>query len=238
MLEFFIALFGGTFWGAKLRAEKKQLRAYDKKYADSKTAYKSGVARWEAQVVDPNLENELSRRLREEPEFYEATTQEMRDYFGDMFIDRIINGFRPTDYSTTALRYLLAKRGKLRLCDADSYGIGILGAQRDSTADMRRWEKEVNFVKWIDLELHKNGIKTELKFRDGGTAPGIEKRLCDMSQYDGGSLYWSNAAYSTYVQEPILAAEQEREESLNGAVGCSVLIVVIVVIFLVCRNLI
>ena len=238
MFEFFIALFGGAFWGVKFHAEKKQLKAYDKKYADSITAYKSGVAKWEDQVVDLNLENELSRRLREEPEFYEATIQEMKNYFGDMFIDRIVSGFRPTDYSTTTLRYLLAKRGKLKLCDADSHGIGILGAQKDSTADMRRWEKEVNFVKWIDSELHKNGIEAELMFRDGGTVPEIEKRLCDMLQYDGGSLYWSNAAYSTYTQEPILTEEQEREKSLNDAVGCSMLIAVIIAIVLVCRSLI
>jgi hypothetical protein len=230
MFEFFIALFGGSFWGAKLHSEKKQLKAYDKKYADSMAAYKSGLAKWESRVVDLNLENELSRRLQEEPEFYAATIQEMKDCFGDMFIDRIINGYRATDYSTTALRYLLAKRGKLRLGDAGSYGIGILGAQKDSTIDMRRWEKEVNFIKWIDLELQKNGVGTELKFRDGSTVPGVEKDLCEMQQYAGGALFWGNAAYSTYTQEIQPTAEEEKEESLRGMVGIFILIVMIIAI--------
>ena len=236
MFEFFIALFGGSFWGTKLHSEKKKIRAYDKKYADSMVAYKSGLAKWESQVVDLNLENELSRRLQEEPEFYAATTQEMKECFGDMFIDRIINGYRSTDYSTTALRYLLAKRGKLKLCDADSSGIGILGAQKNnSTVDMRRWEKEVNFIKWIDLELQKNGVATELKFRDGSTVPGVEKDLCKMQQYAGGALYWGNAAYSAYTQEIQPTAEQEREESLRGIVGFFVLIALIIAIVTIVR---
>ena len=230
MFEFFTALFGGSFWGAKLHSEKKQLKAYDKKYADSMAAYKSGIAKWESQVVDLNLENELSRKLKEEPEFYAATIQEMKDCFGDMYTDRIINGYRFKDYSTTALRYLLAKQGKLKLCDAGSYGIGILGAQRDSTADMSRWEKEVNFIKWIDLELQKNGVNAELKFRDGSTVPGVEKELCEMQQYAGGALYWSNAAYSTYSQKTKPTEDQEKEESLRGVVGIFVLIVLIIAI--------
>ena len=43
MFDFFIALFGGAFWGARLHSEKKQLREFDKKQAAIKDAYDSGV---------------------------------------------------------------------------------------------------------------------------------------------------------------------------------------------------
>lgn len=46
MFEFFIALFGGIFWGAKLHSEKSQLKEFDKKQAVIKDAYDSGVQAW------------------------------------------------------------------------------------------------------------------------------------------------------------------------------------------------
>lgn len=197
MLEIFIVFFGCLYFGAKFFLDRRQTKAYDRKYESSRAAYRLGKAKWESQVVDSDLEDELSRKLKEEPLFYLSTIQEMKDYFGDMYIDRI-KGYSPGSYSATALRYLLAKQGKLKLCDADDFGIGIVGAQKDSSIDMRRWEKEMNFIKWMDSELKKNGVKTELRFREGGIYPTAEKKLSEVKQYEGGDLYWINAAYSTY----------------------------------------
>ena len=195
---FFFVLFGGIFWVVKICSDISKTKAFDRNIKIVEQAYEAGVAKWESQVVDLNLEHELSRKLKEEPEFYAATIQEMKDCFGDMFTDRIIDGYRATDYSTTALRYLLAKQGKLRLCDAGSYGIGILGAKKDSTIDMRRWEKEVNFIKWIHAEINKHGKNSILMFRDTRRIPYMEVREDKMERFSGGQFYWGAAAYSSY----------------------------------------
>ena len=117
MFEFFIALFGGSFLGAKLHSEKKQLKEFDKKQAVIKDAYDSGVQAWEASVVDRNLEDELTERLNSDIEFKQAAIQEMQEELGDDIPETL--GY-PTPRSAV-LRYLLAKKGKLLSADASQH---------------------------------------------------------------------------------------------------------------------
>ena len=233
MLDFFIALFGGLYWGTKIHADKRLQKSYDKEHARINAEYEAGRAKWEAQVVDSDLRNELSRRLKEEPGFYEATIQEMKECFGDMFTDRIIKDY-DSHYSPTALRYLLAKHGKLESEDA-GYGVRICHAQKDSSADMLRWEREIVFMKWVNKELRKNGVKTRFRFDDGSHQ---EKRISEMQQYEGGRLYWKDADYSAYLPRELTKEEEaELEKSFEGMgyviafIDMIVILIIIIMIF-------
>ena len=55
MFEFFIALFGGIFWGVKICSDISKTKAYDRNVKIVKQAYENGVAKWEAAVVDSYL---------------------------------------------------------------------------------------------------------------------------------------------------------------------------------------
>lgn len=192
MFEIFVVLFGVIFWLVKILSDKSKGDAFDRHVKFVNQAYKRGYETWINTVVDNELENKMSMRLKEDHEFYISTTQEMKEYFGDLYTGDISG-------EPTILRYVLAKHGKLKLVDADGFGIRIIGAQKDSSASMQKWEKEVAFVKWLHSEVdERSGTKTKLMFRERALYHDKEMSISEMEQYSGGHIYWDVAAYSTY----------------------------------------
>lgn len=86
MFEFFTTLFGGIFWGAKIASDKAKTRAFDRNVKIVKQAYETGVAKWEAAVVDSSLENNISCKLQTDASFLNATIKEMEEVLGCKYI--------------------------------------------------------------------------------------------------------------------------------------------------------
>ena len=192
MFEFFTTLFGGIFWGAKIGSDISKTKAFDKNTKIVKQAYETGVAKWEATVVDSSLENNISCKLQTDASFLNATIKEMKEVLGCKYITLYPKS------KENAERYLLAKQGKLRSSDASSYGISIIGALQDNPNDMERWDEERAFVAWIHAEIKKHGASSKLMFRDTKRIPYKEVGENEMERLSGGQFYWGAAAYSTY----------------------------------------
>lgn len=223
MFEFFIALFGGSFWGAKLHAEKKQLSEFDKKQAAIKDAYDSGVQAWEASVVDRNLENELTERLNVDREFKQAAFQKMREELGDDIPETL-------NYRSAILRYLLAQKGKLLSADASQFGIRVIAPQLHDSKDKTRWKQEVKFIRWLGSKIKDFVPDATLMFKSAGTYDSEPIPANDISDYDGGTFFWDASSYAAYSSKFEPTQEQkEKDESLSNA--CGVFAGILILIF-------
>lgn len=232
MFEFFIALFGGSFWGAKLHSEKKQLKEFDKKQAAIKDAYDSGVQAWEASVVDRNLEDELTERLNSDREFKQAAIQTMREELGDDIPETF--GY-PTPRSAV-LRYLLAKKGKLLSADASQFGIRVVAPQQHDSKDKARWKQEVKFVRWMGSKIKDFVPDATLMFKSAGVFDSKPLPANAISDYDGGDFFWDVSSYATYSGKFDPTQEQkEKEASLSNACGvfAGILILIFVIVIAV-----
>lgn len=232
MFEFFIALFGGSFWGAKLHSEKKQLKEFDKKQAAIKDAYDSGVQAWEASVVDRNLEDELTERLSSDREFKQAAIQKMREELGDDIPETL--GY-PTPRSAV-LRYLLAKKGKLLSADASQFGIRVVAPQPHDSKDKARWKQEVKFVRWMGSKIKEFVPDATLMFKSAGVFDSKPLPANAISDYDGGDFFWDVSSYATYSSKFEPTQEQkEKEASLSNACGvfAGILILIFVIVIAV-----
>ena len=232
MFEFFIALFGGSFLGAKLHSEKKQLKEFDKKQAAIKDAYDSGVQVWEASVVDRNLEDELTERLNSDREFKQAAIQKMREELGEDIPETL--GY-PTPRSTV-LRYLLAKKGKLLSADASQFGIRVVAPQPHDSKDKTRWKQEVKFVRWMGSKIKDFVPDATLMFKSAGVFDSKPLPANAISDYDGGDFFWDVSSYATYSSKFEPTQEQkEKEASLSNACGvfAGILILIFVIVIAV-----
>lgn len=232
MFEFFIALFGGSFWGAKLHSEKKQLKEFDKKQAAIKDAYDSGVQAWEASVVDRNLEDELTERLNSDREFKQAAIQKMREELGDDIPETL--GY-PTPRSAV-LRYLLAKKGKIFSADASQFGIRVVAPQPHDSKDKARWKQEVKFVRWMGSKIKDFVPDATLMFKSAGVFDSKPLPANAISDYDGGDFFWDVSSYATYSSKFEPTQEQkEKEASLSNACGvfAGILILIFVIVIAV-----
>lgn len=232
MFEFFIALFGGSFWGAKLHSEKKQLKEFDKKQAAIKDAYDSGVQAWETSVVDRNLEDELTERLNSDREFKQAAIQKMREELGDDIPETL--GY-PTPRSAV-LRYLLAKKGKLLSADASQFGVRVVAPQPHDSKDKARWKQEVKFVRWMGSKIKDFVPDATLMFKSAGVFDSKPLPANAISDYDGGDFFWDVSSYATYSSKFEPTQEQkEKEASLSNACGvfAGILILIFVIVIAV-----
>lgn len=230
MFEFFIALFGGSFLGAKLHSEKKQLKEFDKKQTVIKDAYDSGVQAWEASVVDRNLEDELTERLNSDIEFKQAAIREMQEELGDDIPETL--GY-PTPRSAV-LRYLLAKKGKLLSADASQFGIRVVAPQPHDSKDKARWKQEVKFVRWMGSKIKDFVPDATLMFKSAGGFDSKPLSANAISDYDGGDFFWDVSSYVTYSSKFEPTQEQkEKEASLSNACGVFAGILILIFAFVI-----
>lgn len=229
MFDFFIALLGGTSWGAKILSDKNAVKSADKRIAKTEAAYGVGSDSWKQCVVDSELENRITRRLSDNPEYRIEITKQMQEEFGEMYLPMI--GY--PSYSSTATRYLLAKQGKLKADDASSYGLTVVGANQGSSFETQRWEKEVYFIKWMHNELvkHHGDNASELMFRSRHLDGVHEVPLNNMPKYGGGEIYWAASSYSTY-RDRISAETRENDAKIENTAGvfAGILILLVAII--------
>lgn len=222
MFEFFIALFGGIFWGAKLHSEKSQLKEFDKKQAVIKDAYDSGVQAWEASVVDENLENELTERLNSDIEFKQAAIQKMQEELGD----DITETFSYFAHRPAVLRYLLAKKGKLLYSDASQFGIRVFAPQPHDSKDKARWKQEVKFVLWMGSQIKDFVPDATLMFKRAGVYDSKPLPANAISDYDSVDFFWDVSSYETYSSKFEPTQEQKEKEANACGVFAGILILI------------
>lgn len=229
MFEFFIALFGGTSWGAKILSDKNAVKSADKRIAKTEAAYSAGSDTWKHHVVDLELENQITRRLSDDTGYLNRCKRKMQEELGEMYLPMI--GY--PSYSSTTVRYLLAKQGKLKSDDASSYGLTVVGANQGSSFETQRWEKEVYFIKWMHNELvkHHGDNASELMFRSRHLDGVHEVPLNNMPKYGGGEIYWAASSYSTY-RDRISAETRENDAKIEDAAGvfAGILILLVAII--------
>lgn len=227
MFEFFIVLFGGSFWGAKLHSEKKQLKEFDKKQAAIKDAYDSGVRAWEASVVDRNLEDELTERLNSDRDFKQAAIQKMREELGDDILEAF--GYSAPCCSAV-LRYLLAEEGKLLSSDASQFGIRVVAPQPHDSKDKARWKQEVKFVRWMGSKIKDFVPDATLMFKSAGAFDDKPLPANAITDCDGGDFFWDVSSYATYSSKFEPTQEQKGKEA-NLSNACGVFAGILILIF-------
>lgn len=199
MFEVLAALFGGGYYAVKHVCQKADDEVQNTIQKGASISYTVSSAIWNAAVIDNKLHSELLDKYVKDSEFHKEVDNEMREYFGNLYTPTLAK-------SPTAIRYLLAKQGKLTHYDALS--ISLFGADTLSEKDMERWDKEVAFVDWMYNQILKNNkvVKPYLLFRDGrdGFTTNVPLVLArDVKKYSGGEFRWNMNDYSfckqTYI---------------------------------------
>lgn len=192
MMDFFIALFGGAYWGAKICSDKIKSSSYNRLKAKADEAYKKGYKEWEEKVTDRELEISVKERLNEDWEYRDEIYSEMLEEFGEMYIPKIAAHQIPTN-----VYYVLAKHGKIPDSAAMS-GIRVIGATQARPSTILRWEKEMFFINWIHKQLveHHGEDASKLMFEPYQSATIIP--IESMEKYVPGEVIWSASSILTY----------------------------------------
>lgn len=151
MWEFFIALFGGLFYGNKYRNEKSTSKLAQETSSNLIQTHQDELESWIRKSTDKQLEKEL-RSLIER-----ATDEEIIGalseigWNGEMSQD-------PERNKEDALRLLMSSKGKLLYSDA-SYGINShYGKDPESRNEALLNMRSYNIVMFINKQLKRYGI--------------------------------------------------------------------------------
>ena len=171
MFEFFIALFGGAYYGNKLLGEHVSIKDANRNIADARTR----KDQWVAMVTDRTLEEEL-RLFIACPENQDAVLERVSEVYDKILDGRHIDELYPRwmwckkkeDWSyvfheevqeivckldsTNALRIMMAKQGKFPSLDA------ITGSARQFSPNTKL---EAQVLIWCANELKRHGVKEE-----------------------------------------------------------------------------
>lgn len=219
MIEFFIALFGGLYYGNKYASETSKIKAAQRDYEHNSNVYFSRKEEWMSRVVDKELEIQLEDFISRK-ENYNAVWQEVSAAFAEMPWNngRNLMCFSPDDvikafgkgkftkkerenisknHRKEALRIMLARRGKLCYLDAD-IGIANCGFSAPTTLQMRQWNgNSSRFVLWINDQLKKHGIDEDLFIE---TTPNSAFPLASSLTRNGTYKWRPNLSFSAKIE--------------------------------------
>ena len=150
MFEFFLALFGGLYYGTKLCNEKHQLKKADERNKETINSLNNDFDCWIRRVTNEKLEYEI---------------QFTSDSAVNAIHNRIVNEAKITTVTPDMIIMgLLAQHGKIPKTIAER-GIHSRGVW--DYAEKLRWQEQRKFMLWYDQELGKHGVKEPLLFVDG-----------------------------------------------------------------------
>ena len=181
MFEFFIALFGGLFWGGKLSNEKSSAKKADQDHQHRMDTYFSRKNSFERKVLDRELEADLEDLIFDTSN-YDKVWAEVSKAFDEMpwkpddeqfificpeAVDAVFGKGTYTkkqkeqiaaNYRKEALRIMMANRGKLTHNDV-CVGFYSIGQGAPTTRMGEKWNAEsANFVLWINSKLKEHGV--------------------------------------------------------------------------------
>lgn len=196
---------------SKVSSDKAAVASSGKSAEERYNEYEERRDEWVSEVTDRKLEYDITRMVEQKSE---AVNQELLIAFDDMksFAPECLRNAELVDdtvlqlvqekfeqvktpghlgwmcyyskYDVTAIRVMLANRGKLRVSDA-TYGMEWTcdcnaPLYEDRLAD---YYKSIVFIRWIDKKLQEHGIHEQL-FRKGFTE--AKCKVLDDEPYGGG----------------------------------------------------
>lgn len=184
MFEFFIALFGGLFYSGKYANERAKTKQADQLRERGVAEDNHRKYQWLARVTDRQLERELESFINDISNYEEVWAEVSEAYrempwetedFICLFPDIVDIAYGKGAYTKTqkenisknnrlkALRIMLARRGKLRAQDADTFGAIKSSWTGVPVSTEQEWSKqETKFMLWITSQLAKHGINERL----------------------------------------------------------------------------
>ena len=201
MFELFIALFGGLYYAIRTGSEKSAHKQISRATNEEIKQKSLKFDNWISTMVDEELEYNLNKKLKDNPEelFAEIVSDinslglypqvnSYNEFCGEVYRAEFKGKW---EYSIP-LRMLMAKRGKLLRHDAwfsfPSPGVW-------DYAEKQKWIRHHKFMIWLDRELQSHGVEP-MQFAAGGAFSnarytGIGQRLDDVTSPIGGSYFWS-----------------------------------------------
>lgn len=190
MLEFFLALFGGTYYASKLSKERSENIAFEKKSSEHIEFNRILGERVRASC---SLEKEIEDIINNYDEIdavYDMIADNLRVIFGENYrMDFIIspfNTFTRTSFDVSngywAKQLLLSKRGKVGNYEyASGYPLG------------RESEVEVNLKICRQIEKNLQAARTGLKLvlKPGATSDPSRWNPCGKSMIFEHQLFWN-----------------------------------------------
>lgn len=217
MFEFFLALFGGIHYGRKIVADRSKAKIYESSYDEQRTRIEQRHTCWKIQVADRALEEDLGLFISD-PRNYDAVWEEIRDAYLQMPIHRayttilihepmVAQYYGKGTYTKKereniasynrrrALDIMLARRGKVRYCDASSWSNIDMLDRGDGQHSKIVWDEIFELWIYIRNELHRNGVDARLIFKVGQCGDELRKPVYDADdvekfRYKAGHLTW------------------------------------------------
>lgn len=187
MFEFFLALFGGVYYGGKLANEKHKLKEADKRNQKFVGELQRDNEQWLRKVVDIKLEYDISKLSDDEIERMKL---------------RILNEVHLDTVSPEMIIMgLLAQKAKIpkKIAEHGIYSRGIW-----DYAEQQRWAEQRRFMIWYDKELRHNGLQEPLLFVDGVNANAVRHNInlaspvTATSRVIGGRYFWAPMRIHVY----------------------------------------
>lgn len=189
MFEFFLALFGGTYLGAKLLSERSAIKSFDEKC----DKHRKIDEEYEQLLVAPyELREEVKKRIlsgNNVNEIYEELKDDLMFVFGENYREKFflpwfrvygdIGDLRHSKY--WAYHLLLSHKGKVD-CFTYSHGFPIGGIEDK--------DKNIKICQRIEYNLQLNGINTRLVMRPGTADDERRWNPCGKDIIFEHKLYW------------------------------------------------
>lgn len=178
MWNFFVALFGGLYYGGKYLSEKSASKSADKAIKEQLKSYKEIFDEWVQKTTDEHLEGEL-RSLMER-----ATPDEISEALSEIGWNGEMSPSKKR-YNEDALRLMMASKGKLTYKDA-TYGIySHLGKDPETRSEALMNVRSYNIVMFINDKLKSFGIDEPMYVYRVAYHP-----LHDKSSHVSGRYMW------------------------------------------------
>ena len=181
MLDFFIALFGGAYYGRKYAREKSKSKKAEQDTQQWIIAMQSDYDNWIRKVVDEQLEYIVGQVHTDDERVVKARERIKKEAHISFVSEEMI------------LMAMLAQRKKIPKNIAEN---GIFSKGIWDYAERQKWEEERKFLLWYDNELRKNGLLEPLLFVDGVNANKVRHNInvatpiTNASQVIGGRYFW------------------------------------------------
>ena len=207
MIDLFVALFGGLFWGDKYIKEKSEIKEVRQSNEANQEIDNQYEKEWLEKVTDKELEMKLEAFIFDVSN-YDAVWKEISEAYREMpwetrdciclTTDAVKNRYKgrftlkqcdniAAHNRVEALRIMLAKRGKLPRLDAQ---LGIQASTWSSLPELteRQYsEEETKFMLWITEQLAKHGVEERLFFKFDGK---LDAFLASTHPYYRGIYVW------------------------------------------------
>jgi len=187
MFEFFLALFGGLYYGTRLCSERHKTKKLDAQTEALINTLKSDYEAWMRKVTNEKLEYEIQNSS-------DSTITEIHN--------RILSEAKISSVTPDTLTMgLLAQHGKIPKSIAD-HGIHSRGIW--DYAEKLRWQEQRKFLLWYDKELRSHGIKEPLMFVDGINEHSVRSNISvatpisNGTEMVGGRYFWKPMRKNVY----------------------------------------